>query len=79
MEFKGPLPEAGEDGSRTRFLARAGGAKMLADCCDVKLIDGGFLLAGLLPPVARCAANYFGLRMSIRDFGWNAIEEQIFS
>ena len=51
---------------------------MFGDRGDVELIDGGFLLARLLAPVGGGAANYFGLRMRVRDFSWDAIEEQIF-
>ena len=51
---------------------------MFGDCGDVKLIDGGFLLARLLAPVGRGAANYFGLRMRVWDFSGDTIEEQIF-
>ena len=62
----------------TRFLAGAGGAEMFGDRRNMELIDGGFLLARLLAPVGRGAANYCGLRMRVRDVSRDTVEEQIF-
>ena len=62
-----------------RFLARAGGAEMFGDGGDVKLIDGGFLLARSARASRqgrREAASACGC--VVGDFSWDAIEEQIF-
>src|SRR5208283_2199632 len=44
-----------------------GGAEMLSNCRDVKLIDGGFLLFALLAPIWRKVPQQFGLRVALGD------------
>src|SRR5713101_6811977 len=49
---------------------------MLRNRSDVKLVDGGFLLARLRTPVRGRAAKKDSLRMSLRNFRRRIIEEQ---
>src|SRR6185437_3891855 len=60
------------------FLARTGSAEMLGDGGDVKLVDGGFLLARLAAPIGGGVAQEHGLGMTGGKGARRRIEEQVF-
>src|SRR6202007_3347853 len=61
-----------------RLLFFLGGAEMLGDGCDVKLMDGGALLLGLPAPVRRNVAKERGAGMIGRNVRGRMREEKIF-
>ncbi len=61
-----------------RFFLLFRGTKMFGDCGDVKLVDGGLLLARLRAPIFRSAAQKRGLRVLLRHLRGRVVEEQIF-